>query len=76
MASFDMEDELINAEELSRLMEVSSSREKLNLNFKPCFSSAKTKDKPLMRTFANGLKFTRHGWISWTCQWGRLLRGL
>ena len=86
MASFDMEDELINAEELSRLMEVSSSREKLNkyletniiplvtkkvkyTRFKPQFQfflSHKTKDKPLMRTFANGLKFL--GYETWLDQ--------
>ena len=84
-ASFDMEDELINAKELSRLME-SSSNEKLlkyletNIvplvmkkikytRFKPqfyFFLGHKTKDKPLMRTFANGLKFL--GYETWLDQ--------
>lgn len=86
MASFDMEDELINAKELSRLMESSTSNEKLlkyletNIvplvtkkikytRFKPqfyFFLSHKTKDKPLMRTFANGLKFL--GYETWLDQ--------
>ena len=85
-ASFDMEDELINAKELSRLMESSTSNEKLlkyletNIvplvakkikytRFKPQFRfflSHKTKDKPLMRTFANGLKFL--GYETWLDQ--------
>ena len=86
MASFDMEDELINDKELSRLMESSTSNEKLlkyletNIvplvtkkikytRFKPqfyFFLSHKTKDKPLMRTFANGLKFL--GYETWLDQ--------
>ena len=86
MASFDMEDDLINANELSRLMEVSTSREKFHqyletniiplvtkkikyTRFKPQFQfflSHKSKDKPLMRTFANGLKFL--GYETWLDQ--------
>ena len=83
MASFDMTDELINAEELRRLQESAVSNEKLRqyleanvvplvtkkikyTRFVPqfCFFlSHKSQDKPLMRTFENGLKFL--GYKTW-----------
>lgn len=83
MASFDMTDELVNAEELRRLQESAVSNEKLRqyleanvvplvtkkikyTRFVPqfCFFlSHKSQDKPLMRTFENGLKFL--GYKTW-----------
>ena len=86
MASFDMEDELINSEELKRLQSCGVSNEKLRgyleanvvplvtkkikySRFKPQFTlflSHKTKDKPLMRSFENGLKFL--GYETWIDQ--------
>lgn len=83
MASFDMVEGFINSDELARLNESTSSKEKLytyletNLvttvirkikytKFKPQFRfflSHKTKDKPLMRTFENGLRFL--GYDTW-----------
>jgi hypothetical protein len=86
MASLDMVDELINADELKRLHMLSNTKEKLReyleanvvplvtkkikyTRFKPQFNfflSHKTKDKPLMRTFENGLKFL--GYETWIDQ--------
>ena len=86
MVSFDMVDELINAEEFKRLMETAISNEKLRgylevnitplivhkiryTRYKPQFRfflSHKSKDKPLMQTFENGLKFL--GYETWIDQ--------
>ena len=83
MASFDMEDELVNAKELARLQQCSVSSEKLRryleINVVPLvmkkikytrfmpqfrfFLSHKSRDKPLMRTFEEGLSFL--GYSTW-----------
>lgn len=83
LASFDMEDELVNWNELRRLNECLGSQEKLRkylesnilplvikkikyTRFIPKFGfflSHKSKDKPLMKTFRNGLKFL--GYQTW-----------
>ena len=83
MASFDMVDELVNANEFTRLQQCSVSNEKLReyleINILPLvtkkikytrftpqfrfFLSHKSKDKPAIRTFENGLKFL--GYRTW-----------